>query len=66
MTVIKEPFIKCSFLISPVSSSLFNPLLTVAGDNPFSSAFKSKRKSDAGFLFSFIVSKLRNWMCVND
>ena len=38
MTVIKEPFIKCSFLISPVSSSLFNALLTVAGDNPFSFA----------------------------
>ena len=28
--------------------------------------FKSKSKSDEGFLFAFIVSKLRNWMRVND
>ena len=36
------------------------------GSNPVLSAFKSKRKSDEGFLFSFIVCKLRNLMRVND
>jgi len=34
--------------------------------NPSPSAFMSKGKSDEGFLFSFIVSKLRDWRRAND
>jgi len=34
--------------------------------NPSPSAFMSRRKSDEGFLFSFIVSKLRDWRRIND
>ena len=42
------------------------PLCGIGGLNPSPSAFMSKRKSDESFLFSFIVSKLRNWRRVND